>query len=267
MIIAASFDINDPNNWNNRALQYGDGIFETMRLHHNKIPLSSWHQSRLQKGLKRLNLQALDWWLIENKIKQHCPIHLQRNAVIKLVVFRRSQGRTYQPKSTEIEWMITVSDFIAGKNKAPFHLAVAKTKLFKNKRLAGIKHLNRLEQVMIANELNEADDVDDLLVLDEKNRVIETTCQNVVLIKNNQLYTPKIKNCGIKGVGLKWLNAHFNLTSIHINIKDMAQFDGMMVGNSVRGFGLVSAIHGQHSFVTSQLIHDKIVLKWNETFN
>ena len=267
MIVAASFDINDPENWNNRALQYGDGLFETMRWHENKLPLLSWHQSRLQQGMKRLNLQALDWRLIEDNIKQHCPPHLQRNAVVKLVVFRKSQGRTYQPISTNIEWFLSMTDLVVESSNKLLNLAVAKTKLMKNKGLAGIKHLSRLEQVVIANELNEVNGVDDLLVLDEKNRIIETTCQNVVFIKSNQLYTPKIINCGIKGVGLEWLKANFNLTFTHIKINDLSQYDGMMVGNSVRGFVLVSAINGLHSFVTSQPIHDKIALKWNETFS
>lgn len=266
MIVAASFDIKDPENWNNRALQYGDGVFETMRFHRTDIPLWEFHQKRLKQGLDRLNLSAPDLSEILTVIKQQCISKNQFDCVVKLVVFRTHQARSYQAKVNTVEWFVTTDAIKQQNQSGQMVLAVADIKLSKQTLLAGIKHLNRLEQVLIANELNQNSEVDDLLVLDQDNHVVETSYQNIVLIKNNQLYTPKIKHCGVKGVALKWLKQNFEVKAKNIKFKDIQSFDGLMVCNSIRGFRLVSELVSVESFVTSHPVHDKIAQQWKHMF-
>ena len=136
--------------------------------------------------------------------------------------------------------------------------------------LAGIKHLSRLEQVMLASELNEYETIDDLLVIDVKKRIIETSHQNLVLIKNNQLFTPKLNKSGVKGVALQWLKAHHKVQTQHIKVQSLKNYDAMMVCNSIRGFRLVDAIEPGRkqciSFGTRHDIHDKISSQWDALF-
>ncbi len=266
MIVAASFDINDAEKWNNRALQYGDGVFETMRFTENDIPLWPLHQKRLNKGLLRLNLNEPNLDEIFAVIKQQCLARSQSDWVVKLIVFRTLQERSYRAKINAVEWLVSIDSVKPQQPNSTMVLAVANKKLSKQPLLAGIKHLNRLEQVLIANELNQYLAVDDLLVLDQQNHIIETTYQNIVLIKNNQLFTPKINCCGVKGVALKWLKQNFEVKTRKFKIKDINDFDALMVCNSIRGFRLVSELVSMDSFVTSHPVHDKITQQWKQMF-
>lgn len=265
MIIAASYDLHDTVQWYNRALQYGDGLFETMRCQAGNIPLWSLHRNRMSAGLSKLGMDDLNWSDISNHVKKiQTP-----NCLVKLLVFRGGHERGYQTKTSESHWLISMHHLSIESKTQPLRLAVAQGQLSKQPLLAGMKHLNRLEQVLIARELNQMSGVDDLLVLDQQRRVVETTCRNVVLIKDNHLITPHLKDCGVKGVALSWLKAHFQLETKHVKIESMNDFDGLMAGNSIRGFQLVESVkneHKIHSFLTNHAIHDKISRRWELMF-
>lgn len=267
MIVAASFNIRDPEQWNNRALQYGDGLFETMRFHRNEIPLWGLHRNRLIKGMKRLNLDIPDLEQIVGEVKQQCGVRNSVNGVIKLTVFRTFQARSYQAKNNAVQWLATLDGLTHDPHNQSVVLAVADKKLSKQPMLGGIKHLNRLEQVLLANELSQHPEADDLLVLNEHNQIIETTYQNTVMIKDNQIFTPKLKSSGVKGVALQWLKNNFKVKSLNIKLNDLSGFQALMVCNSVRGFKLVSEVRSVNSFVTSHPVHDKIVHQWRQMFN
>ncbi|MGJ8664047.1 MAG: aminodeoxychorismate lyase [Marinicella sp.] len=272
MIIATSFDPKKLDSWNNRAFQYGDGVFETMRMHEGELPLWEFHMNRLQRSLKQLILSSINETELKAQIHQHCPKNMIESSVVKLMVFRSNQARTYQPLTQHIEWVVSVNEFNHNSNQTQLKLAVARQKLGKQKLLAGLKHLNRLEQILIASELNEFDDVDDLLVLDDKARIIETTCQNVVMIQNGQLYTPKLKHAGVRGVALDWLASTHKLKEKNMMVDDLRTFEALMVCNSVKGFRLIQGIRKPKtkdfiSFGISHPIHDKIVDNWSALFN
>ncbi len=272
MIIAASSNLGDQAMLDNRGLQYGDGLFETMRMHLGTIPLYGLHMGRLNRGLKQLGLTPLDANELIGKIKQHCPAEKSSSCVVKLVVFRAAQIRGYCPTTKDCEWFITVGDYSKLDNEESLKLAVAKHKLSIQPMLAGLKHLSRLEQVMLAAELKKQGGVDDLLVLNPKSHVIETTYQNVVFNKGDRLYTPKLNQCGVKGVALKWLKSKYKVKRKVINVNDISSYDGLMLCNSIRGFRRVSLVSGNPlkdviSFGKSSPIQDKISKQWEAQFN
>ncbi len=270
MIVAASFDINQPELWLNRALQYGDGLFETMRCHDSIIPLWSFHQQRLSQGLQRLNLQEPDWLLIEQNVKKQSDKEQCKSIVYKLTVFRAGEERGYQASTQKVEWILSKHSFDPENSTQLLKLGVSNIRLALQPLLAGLKHLSRLEQVLIANQLAAQTHMDDLLVLDAKGRVIETTCQNLVIIKDNQLLTPKLDHAGVQGVALKWLESQFEVVSKHLMLKDIEACDALMVCNALRGFRLVATLltdkHSQ-SFLTKHPVHDKISTQWQLIFN
>lgn len=270
MIIDASFDIKNPELWLNRAMQYGDGLFETMRVFNGNIPLLDMHLLRLNSAAKALNLKQFSRNVIGSALSK-LNANESHSCILKLMVFRAHQIRGYQPTTNAIEWLITAypTNQIHGLNSC--HLGIAKQKLNHNKKLAGIKHLNRLDQVLIASELDDNTKINDLLVLDRKNRIIETINRNVVLIKDDKLFTPKLKYCGVYGVGLKWLESKFDVKNKNIKFNQVKTFDAMLCGNSIRGFVMVESIQStlvnqSISFATSHPIHDKISHLWDELF-
>ncbi len=272
MIIAASFKLNDQAMLNNRGLQYGDGLFETMRMHLGEIPLYHLHMDRLRRGLEKLDLSPIDPVELLSKIKLNCPPEKSSSCVIKLVVFRAAQKRGYCPATRSSEWFVTVSALNELNNQDSLRLAVAKHTLSIQPMLAGLKHLSRLEQVMLAAELKKHDGVDDLLVLNTKRHVIETTYQNVIFVKGDALVTPKLNQCGVKGVALKWLKSKYKVKKKVIRINEITAFDGLMLCNSIRGFRPVSLVDGKPlkdviSFGKSLPIQDKISKQWEAQFN
>ncbi len=68
-----------------------------------------------------------------------------------------------------------------------------------NPALAGLKHLNRLEQVLIKAEL-EAKEADEALVLDTAGLLVECCAANLFWRKGKQLFTPDLSGCGVAGV-------------------------------------------------------------------
>ncbi len=262
MIVAASFDTNDPARWVNRAMQYGDGVFETMRMSAGQIGCWAWHLSRLQQGVSVLQLTDIDLAHITQQLTDFGQQHDSHDWVVKLMVFRAAQQRSYQPMTAQADWLITAEPMLDQPVHQPLQLAVAQRRLSHQPDLAGLKHLSRLEQVLVASELAEHPDADDLLVLDQQGLVIETTYQNVVLIQQQRLYTPKLDKCGVAGVALQWLKSHHHVTERAISLAELAEFDGMMVSNAIRGFRLVKAINRVNSFGTSHDIHDKISHQW-----
>jgi len=250
-------------------LSYGDGLFETMRLSQNRIPLLDYHLSRLAKGLNKLQLNDFDRLNIEKLLTNKLVRNQQ--AIIKLVVFRANQARTYRPLTHDIEWLLSLEKLPQVQTGKPLKMALSEQIISQQPILAGIKHLSRLEQVMLAAELNQHEEIDDLLVLDVENRIIESSYQNVVMIKGHQLFTPKLNKSGVKGVALKWLKTNQDVRAKHIKVEDLCNYDGMMVCNSIRGFSMVEAIKQNRkqciSFSTTHDIHDKITVQWDALFN
>jgi 4-amino-4-deoxychorismate lyase len=270
MIVATSFDGTNPEKWFNRALQYGDGLFETIRFQNNQLPLWQFHQQRLTKGLAQLGLKQPDWSSISKTIEAQLAKQQTQSGIFKLTVFRAGNDRGYQSLNDQVEWILSIHHLQSENVPVVLKLGISDIRLSIQPHLAGLKHLSRLEQVIIANQLSEQVDVDDLLVLDNNDRIIETSFQNLVFIKGNQLITPMLNQSGVKGVALSWLALHFNVTKKVLKVEDIKDFDALLVCNAIRGFRFVSSVkYANHvqSFVTSHPVHDKILTQWQLMFN
>lgn len=271
MIVAASFDVSNPDMWFNRGLQYGDGLFETMRCHQGILPLWELHRRRIHQDLQRLGMTPPDWSEVERHIESHITEHQVSNALFKLNVFRGGVERGYGATSNDSLWVLSIHPLNAAvSSSSVLRLELSRHRLSSQPLLAGMKHTSRLEQVMIANQLNNRTDVDDLLVFDCDDHVIETTCQNVVFIKDNDLITPDLEMCGVHGVALAWLETMFVVKYASIKKSQLNEFDAMMVGNSIRGFRLAQISDSgktTHSFFKTHPVHDKISEQWDMIFD
>ncbi|MEQ9023419.1 MAG: aminotransferase class IV [Pseudomonadales bacterium] len=136
----------------NRGLAYGDGLFETMRLIDKDIPLLNYHLTRLEKGASRLGL-LLDRSKLDSFIARVIPATGSGQNVLKLICVRSGSARGYQSGASNVEILLRISPLKA--DSSPFEpvAEVCFTRLACQPALAGIKHLNRLEQVLAAREL------------------------------------------------------------------------------------------------------------------
>ena len=211
-------------NTNDRALNYGDGCFTTIALLYGKLQFLELHLSRLQKDCERLFIPFRDTQNLREQLKTIENGNPSQTLVIKVLISRGEGGRGYSAQGCTESW------FTISKHPFPQHyaqwqqngieLGVANLRLAQQPALAGVKHLNRLEQVLIKQELN-ALNCDDVIVMDADDNVIEVSAANLFWYKENQGWcTPSVEKCGIEGVMRNAIVAYFNEQSINIHIAD-----------------------------------------------
>lgn len=184
-----------------RAFNYGDGLFTTAKICQGEIELLSAHLERLKKGCKRLLIEGVDFDNVEKHLVDVAKSYSL--AVIKVVISAGNGGRGYSRAGVcEPNVIVTVHEFpkqyLTSQHQG-FSIGVANTVLGVNPQLAGIKHLNRLEQVLVRKELDNRPE-DDLLVLNVHQYVVESSSANVFYQVNEQWYTPDLSISGVNGI-------------------------------------------------------------------
>ncbi|MDD4928449.1 MAG: aminodeoxychorismate lyase [Gallionella sp.] len=224
-----------------RGLLYGDGVFRTLRVA-NGAPLH-WplHYQKLLRDCAALGIACPDFSCLSAELDgllQHHP-----DAVFKLIVTRGSGARGYAPDSCVAPTHLWD---VAPVPVYPEHWAVygvalhlCALSLGHQPRLAGIKHLNRLENVLAAAEFAGSDAAEGLL-LDDRGRVIEGTRSNIFLISNNRLITPDLSRCGVAGVARDRVMAAAGKTGMPVEVREVAldelsAADEVFLTNSVFG--------------------------------
>ncbi len=207
--------INDQIDVNDRGLTYGDGLFETIAYVNGRLHNWHLHWQRLLLGAERLSLSIPEEdFLLNNinlKLKENnnSDDNQPINKVVKIIISRGTGGRGYQfPQQTRSTVIINVHQWpkrSAGDYAAGIKVIVCRTCLAQQPLLAGIKHLNRLEQVLARNEFNGNDYSEGIMLACSDNssvlndRIIEGTSSNLFFVKNGQLFIPEIDTCGVQG--------------------------------------------------------------------
>ena len=234
-----------------RGLQYGDGVWETIRIKNHQAMLLEQHLERLQLGVKTLALQNFDINALRQEIKTLQS--QQKEAVLKIIISRGSGGRGYNPigintPASRIVSLHPLPDYPKSYYQEGIQLTLCRTRLAHNPILAGFKHLNCLNYIMARAEFSEP--YQEGLVRDYQGHIIEGTMSNVFIIKDNTLYTPQLDACGIKGVMqnslIKQL-ATLPQTEIklvwkaNISVSDIQQADAVFITNSIIGIWAVKS--------------------------
>lgn len=188
-------------NISDRGLQYGDGLFETMAVRNGIIHLWEEHWNRLMLGCERLSINPPNKKLLEQEIALISKNRKQ--SVIKLIITRGEgqRGYTYsrQHKPTRILTNHPYPTYPKSYTKEGVAVRYCETTLSENNKLAGIKHLNRLEQVLARNEWDN-DNFQEGLMSTQQGYVIDGSMSNIFSVKENELFTPDISLCGVAGV-------------------------------------------------------------------
>lgn len=179
-----------------RALQFGDGLFETIAVVDAQPCLWDLHMARLAEGCRRLALPPPDFELLAREARPLCAGRAR--AVLKLFWTAGSSARGYRrPVPLAPRRMLRVSDWPAPADA--WSLRLCRHRLSENPALAQIKHLNRLDQVIARAEWDDPATAEGLM-LDQAGRVIGGTMSNLFLQQGDRLITPPIEGAGIAGV-------------------------------------------------------------------
>jgi 4-amino-4-deoxychorismate lyase len=226
---------------NDRGLSYGDGVFRTMLMQAGKVKNWSLHYAKLVDDCAKLALTCPNRPLFENDISFLSS--LNKSGVIKFIVTRGVGQRGYAPQPaasvTRISMWSTMPLYADKIVHDGIRARWCQLRLGRQPLLAGVKHLNRLENVLARAEWQDADILEGLL-LDEAGNVICGTMSNVFVIKGRYLYTPDLSVCGIAGVtrarildGAASMGLMAKVTAL--SMADVLAADEVMVTNSVIG--------------------------------
>jgi len=186
-----------------RGLQYGDGLFETIAVRNMQFEFWQRHMQRLLDGCQRLRIPLPD------------PEHLlaeartlldgRSDAVLKIIITRGQGGRGYRAptesatKPSRILAVYDLPDYPAENQANGIIARYCETRLGTSPTLAGIKHLNRLEQVLARSEWQD-ETVFEGLMLAAHGRVTEGTMSNLFFVKEDTLCSPDLSNAGVAGI-------------------------------------------------------------------
>jgi 4-amino-4-deoxychorismate lyase len=241
-----------------RGLHYGDGLFETLAVKAGRIRRLDMHLERLHAGCERLHMPKPD----ERQLRYELETAAQDQAdvVLKLVLTRGSGGRGYRPpletQITRIVLRYPRPDYPRDWSEQGIELRICRTRLGLNPALAGLKHLNRLEQVMARAEWS--DSPQEGLMLDTEGNVIEGTMTNLFASPaEGRLMTPDLGQAGVAGVTRRHILERARREGLDVEVRspalgELLQCQEIFVCNSIAGVWPVQRIES-HRYAVGPL--------------
>jgi 4-amino-4-deoxychorismate lyase len=244
-----------------RGLLYGDGLFETMAVIDGTIPLWSRHLRRLQHGCQRLHLACPPVDILQSEIQQLS--HAAPRAVLKLILTRGEGGRGYAPASghspTRIVQRHPWPDTPRANWEPGINVRYCATRLARQPALAGIKHLNRLEQVLARAEWQDPT-IQEGLVRDNEGNIIEATSHNLFIVTGTTVSTPDLSQCGVAGVMREHILAMLQADACDVRVAkitdaEVRSADAVFLCNSIHGIWPICELEGKH-YAPNRLVCD-----------
>lgn len=229
----------------NRGFRYGDGLFETMRLRKEEIPLLNLHLERLFYGLNELQFeipqhftkQFLEEQIFRLARKNQCL----KEARVRLTVFRGSGG-LFNIENNKPNYLIEtypLNDYFKF-NQEGLQIDLC-TEIRKSRdRYSNLKSSNYLPYV-IAALYAQKNKLDEALVLNTENRVADGTISNIFWVKEANVFTPTLTEGPVAGVMRQWLllsgKKEFNLNFVEKELypEELWEADEVFLTNAVRG--------------------------------
>lgn len=248
-----------------RGLLFGDGVFETMACVDGHVQFLDAHLARLERGASVLGIPGVDRELWQEDLA--LLIEPDGRQVIKLLLTRGVGGFGYASPESPNPTRIAMS--LPWPMEPPndsFKIGLLNARLGSNRQLSGLKHLNRLEQVLAAQELS-ARNLHEGLLLSQQGFVVEGVSANVFFAFKNRLITPPLDCSGVNGVARDVLLASAKAGGVDINIDYVEpaaalSADEIILTNSVRGVRLVTHIDGQSRSSASTWASSQMLQWW-----
>lgn len=232
-----------------RGLAYGDGVFRTVAFVDGRLRHWNSQYAKLAADCARLGLDCADPADFLDDIQAAVADRAARSAV-KLIVTRGPGERGYRlPRERRATRIVIPSpwpDYPGHYADDGVEVFACNTRLATQPALAGIKHLNRLENVLARAEWSD-DAYAEGLMRDEAGRLIAGTMSNVFIVKGRVLYTPALTRCGIAGVTRQLIIDGATRAGVTVRLTDITwqralEADEMLLVNSLIGVWRVRAV-------------------------
>ncbi|MDQ7727515.1 aminodeoxychorismate lyase [Halomonas sp. SpR8] len=227
--------------FDDRGLAYGDGLFETVLLRDGAPVLWRYHMARLNEGCHRLGIPLLCQEALDATCQGDPSAEFE---VLKLILTRGSGGRGYAQPDQLAPCLLS--------RRAPFQPSVERwqqgvtvrlcdLRLARQPRLAGIKHLNRLENVLARQEWRDTSIAEGVLA-DSEGLVVEATSMNVFWQQAGEILTPPLDQCGVAGTLRAALLEQGGVAQATLTLHQLADVERLWVANSVQGVWPVTTL-------------------------
>lgn len=230
-----------------RGLAYGDGVFRTLRVRRGQPLWWQDHYSKLQHDAAALNLPCPQATVLQDEIER---LAASQDGVAKLILTRGCGPRGYAPPPHPQVTRIVTFDAApadAGEQRvADITVRWCSLHLGRQPRLAGIKHLNRLENVLARAEWQDPA-IREGLLCDDTNAVISGVTSNLFIVSEGVLQTPDLSHCGVAGVARSRIlrgarKRGIDVEATRIPADAVIHADEVMLCNSVQGIWRVATL-------------------------
>ena len=226
----------------NRSFRYGDGLFETMRMYNGKIINADFHFERLFAGMRVLEFEtppkfcrtyytdAVNELLLKNSIFKY--------AKIRLMVFRGDEG-IFEIENNSTNYIIEAFSF---SEKIELNERGIELDIFPDggksiSRFSNLKSNNYLSSIMAAR-FARTNNLDDAIILNDFERVCESSIANIFIIKGSEIFTPPLSEGCVAGTMRRWFLEKFELknytvTEKAVSINDLLNADEIFLTNSL----------------------------------
>lgn len=230
-----------------RGFAYGDGVFRAFvfNMGFNESQPHIWplNYQKLVADCNVLGIVCPSAELLMGDISQLLVGNTKELLVIKIIITRGDGVRGYAPPAIASPNRVVIQSALPSyptqNTSDGVRLTVCDTRLSHQPKLAGIKHLNRLENVLARMEWQDSQIADGLL-LDTAGNVIECTMSNLFARFGNMLLTPDLSVCGVAGVTRQRIidvAPSLGLTVVvkKINLAELLEADEVIICNSIFG--------------------------------
>lgn len=238
-----------------RGLDFGDGLFETLLVRQGEPLYPELHMQRLQQGLQVLGIpNCLD--VARQHLASAAADIGQKQwqwTALRLSVLRGRGLRGYAPDTSATPRILLTATQLnrdCAQQATAARLGISSIRLAGQPALAGIKHLNRLEQVLAAAE-GQAQSVEESLMLDGAGQLASVIAGNFFLVRGDEIFTPQLADCGVLGtrrrlVIQRWAPAlGMTVHEVPLTVADLETADEVFYSNSLYTVRPIAQIDGQ----------------------
>jgi 4-amino-4-deoxychorismate lyase len=243
-----------------RALHYGDGLFETIAVHEAEPRLLRAHLERLLHGCARLGLPPPAAAILERELRDAAS--RLGEGVLKLIVTRGGGERGYRPPRDPRPRRVLLGYDLPAHARAPhaegLRVRLCATRVSRNRALAGLKHLNRLEQVLARAEWDDPA-IAEGLMLDDEGNVTGGASSNLFAVLDGALVTPRVDEAGVAGVMRRTVmeiapRAGFEVRETTLHVTQLRRATELMLSSSLIGLRRVQQMD-EHVFGGEEVWH------------
>jgi 4-amino-4-deoxychorismate lyase len=234
-----------------RGVAYGDGVFRTLKVSQGIPDTWTLHYQKLEHDCSSLGIACPSQDMLLADIERlFTPDEV---AVAKIIVTRGIGPRGYAVPPAASPTRVVIREpypqYPNSNNEEGVNLHLCNLRLSHQPLLAGIKHLNRLENVLARSEWSD-NNIADGLLLDEDGLVIACTMSNLFARFDKTLVTPVLDKCGVSGITRQRIlynapNMGYLPEIRQLDLDQLMQADEIIICNSLFGAWQVRSLNNR----------------------